>query len=132
MITVRVDLCPSLTNATLGNRSPATQEGNQNFLEPKQRRGEIRRRFGRKRVHVGEGDRRDFVLVDEAGGIHSVGIKVADIRAKINDLDREKLLTVEQTREQQINRALNRSEQRSLENPEKQYEKFLEPTAKRP
>ena len=46
---------------------------------------------------LAKGDRRDFVLIDPAGDIHSLarridGAKVADIRAKMTDLDRDSLM----------------------------------------
>jgi len=49
---------------------------------------------------LAKGDRRDFVIVDEAGSIHSLGrqirdMKAAGLRAFMKDIDREKLPTAE-------------------------------------
>lgn len=48
-----------------------------------------------------KGDRRDFCLVDQAGDVHSLarrvdGAKSADIRARLTDIDRDSLMTVQQ------------------------------------
>lgn len=48
-----------------------------------------------------KGDRRDFCLVDQAGDVHSLGrridgAKAADIRARLSDVDRDSLMTVQQ------------------------------------
>ena len=50
---------------------------------------------------LARGDRRDFVLIDPTGDIHSLarridGAKVADIRAKMGDLNRDSLMTAQQ------------------------------------
>ncbi len=50
---------------------------------------------------LAKGDRRDFVLVDQEGDIHSLarrieGAKAADIRAKMTDLDRDSLMTAQE------------------------------------
>lgn len=50
---------------------------------------------------LAKGDRRDFVLIDPEGDVHSLarridGAKAADIRAKMGDLDRDSLMTAQQ------------------------------------
>jgi hypothetical protein len=50
---------------------------------------------------LAKGDRRDFVVIDEFGQIHSLarridGAKTADIRAKFSDLDRDSLMTAQE------------------------------------
>lgn len=50
---------------------------------------------------LAKGDRRDFVLIDPAGDVHSLarridGAKAADIRAKMTDLDRDSLLSAKE------------------------------------
>jgi len=50
---------------------------------------------------LASGNRRDFVLIDPQGDIHSLGrridgIKAADIRAKMNDLDRDSLMNAKE------------------------------------
>ncbi|NGZ96227.1 MAG: hypothetical protein CV089_08885 [Nitrospira sp. WS110] len=50
---------------------------------------------------LAKGDRRDFVLIDPAGDVHSLarridGAKAADIRAKMVDLDRDSLLSAKE------------------------------------
>lgn len=52
---------------------------------------------------LAQGDRRDFVIVDRAGGIHSLarridGIKAAQLRAFMAPIDRDALPTAEQAR----------------------------------
>lgn len=59
---------------------------------------------------LAQGDRRDFVIVDRAGGIHSLArrieaIKAAELREFMAPLDRESLPTVEQAREAAQDRA---------------------------
>jgi len=49
---------------------------------------------------LAKGDRRDFVIVDKAGGVHSLarrieGIRAADLRAFMAPLDRDSLLSIE-------------------------------------
>lgn len=50
---------------------------------------------------LAKGDRRDFVLIDPEGDIHSLarridGAKAADIRAKMGDLDRDSLMSAKE------------------------------------
>lgn len=50
---------------------------------------------------LARGDRRDFVLIDPQGDIHSLGrridgVKAADIRAKMGDLDRDSLMNAKE------------------------------------
>jgi len=50
---------------------------------------------------LAKGDRRDFVLIDPEGDVHSLarridGAKAADIRAKMGDLDRDSLMTTKE------------------------------------
>jgi Ti-type conjugative transfer relaxase TraA len=57
-------------------------------------------------LHLGQGDRRDFVVVDQAGGVHALGrrilgVSAADVRARLQDIDRESLPTVEEIRHEQ-------------------------------
>jgi hypothetical protein len=59
---------------------------------------------------LAKGDRRDFVIVDHAGGIHSLarrieGGKAADLREFMSPLNRDLLPTAEQARSAQIERA---------------------------
>jgi len=58
---------------------------------------------------LAKGDRRDFVIVDEAGSIHSLGrqiqdMKAAELRAFMKDVDRESLPTATEAVEQQRQR----------------------------
>lgn len=55
---------------------------------------------------IAKGDRRDFILVDEQGEIHSLGrqikgVKAAELRAFMADIDREALPTATEARAQQ-------------------------------
>lgn len=49
---------------------------------------------------LAKGDRRDFIIVDQAAGVHSLGrctaTKAADVRKRMAEVDREALPTVEQ------------------------------------
>lgn len=64
---------------------------------------------------LAKGDRRDFVVVDRAGGIHSLprrieGMKAAELRAFMAPIDRETLPSTEQAREIMEDRKRLRSE----------------------
>jgi hypothetical protein len=53
---------------------------------------------------LAKGDRRDYIVIDHEGGMHALGKRVlgttaAETRARMADLDREQLPTVEQARE---------------------------------
>ena len=52
---------------------------------------------------LAKGDRRDFVIVDQAGGVHSLarrieGVKAAELREFMAPIDRERLPTIEEVR----------------------------------
>jgi hypothetical protein len=52
---------------------------------------------------LAQGDRRDFVIIDSKGGVHSLarridGMKAADLRAFMADIDRDSLPTTEDTK----------------------------------
>lgn len=54
---------------------------------------------------LAKGDKRDFVVIDHEGGINALGKRIlgntaAEIRARTADLDRDRLPTIEQAREQ--------------------------------
>lgn len=61
-------------------------------------------------------DRRDFVVIDRGGGIHSIprrieGVRAADVRARFSDLDRDGLPTAKEAKEVAREQAyLNRRE----------------------
>lgn len=62
---------------------------------------------------LAKGDRRDFVVIDSAGEVHSLtrrvdGVKAADIRARMADVDRESLPRVSEAREMQEARQVER------------------------
>jgi hypothetical protein len=59
---------------------------------------------------LAQGDRRDYVVVDRAGGIHSLGrridgMRAAELREFMSPLDRAKLPTAEIAKETQLDRA---------------------------
>ncbi len=69
-------------------------------------------------LSLAKGDRRDFVVVDRAGGIHSLarridGIRAADLREFMHIIDRETLPTAEEARQTALER--NRERHESLE-----------------
>ncbi|MGO8868136.1 MAG: relaxase/mobilization nuclease domain-containing protein [Alphaproteobacteria bacterium] len=58
---------------------------------------------------LAKGDRRDFVIVDHAGGVHSLarridGMKAAELREFMAPLGRDSLPTIEQAKEAQLDR----------------------------
>ena len=65
---------------------------------------------------LARGDRRDFVIIDQAGEVHSLarrveGARAADIRARMADLDPAGLPDAEQAKAMQAARALARGDQ---------------------
>jgi hypothetical protein len=67
---------------------------------------------------IAQGDRRDFVLVDELGSVYTIGKRTtgasaADVRAKLQDLDREQLPTVEEAKTIQRERMQEREADRT-------------------
>jgi hypothetical protein len=53
---------------------------------------------------LAQGTRRDYVVIDHAGGLHALGkrtldVTAAQVRARLGDLDREHMPTIEQARE---------------------------------
>jgi len=62
-----------------------------------------------------QGDRRDYVIVDEAGEVHSLGRQIKDLKAKelrafMQDVDRDTLPTVEQAKVLQQENTLTTSQ----------------------
>jgi hypothetical protein len=66
---------------------------------------------------LGPGDRRDFVVIDRAGHVHSLGrrlgIKAAELRAFMKDIDRASLPTIEQAQNRQRARAAEIDQRRA-------------------
>lgn len=62
---------------------------------------------------LAKGDRRDFVIVGQEGDIYSVarvtGSRVAEVRHRLADLERENLPSVEEARQIQLDRATTRA-----------------------
>jgi hypothetical protein len=53
---------------------------------------------------LAQGTRRDYVVIDHAGGLHAVGkrilgVSAGEVRARLADLDRDQMPTIEQARE---------------------------------
>jgi uncharacterized membrane protein len=64
-----------------------------------------------KGMQLARGDKRDFVIVDQEGGIHALskritGATAQQTRARLADIDRAELPSVDQARAQQIERQL--------------------------
>jgi hypothetical protein len=62
---------------------------------------------------LAKGDQRDYLVIDEADGIHALGKKVlgttaAQVRNKLADLDHAQLPTLDQAREQNLTRELSK------------------------
>ena len=72
---------------------------------------------------LAQGDRRDYVAIDEHGSVYSIGKRTTgatarEVRAKLADLERERIPTVEQARaeaEQEQERAQRTAQERSQE-----------------
>jgi hypothetical protein len=64
---------------------------------------------------LARGDRRGFVIIDQGGGDHSlaraVGVKTAEVRARMEGIDPASLPTVDEARAQQKARAADRQHQ---------------------
>jgi len=78
---------------------------------------------------LAQGTRRDYVVIDHAGGIHALGKRILDISAshlrdKLADLDRENMPTIEQAREFMLDLPKDRVEKltRELAEVQKQIE----------
>jgi hypothetical protein len=77
---------------------------------------------------LAKGDRRDFVIVDEAGSIHSLGrqirdMKAAELRAFMKDVDRETLPTAEEAVALQRQRRVEQPRQAEQQPEQRQEEK---------
>lgn len=60
---------------------------------------------------LAQGERRDYVVIDQAGGLHALGKRIlgataAQVREKLADLDRGQMPAVEQAREHLLTREL--------------------------
>jgi len=69
---------------------------------------------------LAKGDRRDFVLVDQLGQVHSLGRQINGVRAKdlrefMADIERDSIPTIEQAKALQRDRAASKSEGRTQE-----------------
>lgn len=74
---------------------------------------------------LAKGDRRDYLVIDEAGGVHALGKRIlgetaAQVRNRLADLDRTRLPTLEQAREQTLARDLAQIEVTQRETRDKQ------------
>lgn len=59
--------------------------------------------LAREGLMLAQGEKRDFIVIDHAGGIHALGKRIlgesaAQIRQRLSDLDRDELPTAEQAR----------------------------------
>ena len=103
----------------------AMQQGERLKIDPRQVKAQVRelweasdggRSFAAALSENGfilaKGDRRDFMVIDQAGGGHSLGrltdAKAAALRARMADLDRDALPTVEQAAATMRNRPAER------------------------
>jgi hypothetical protein len=70
-------------------------------------------------IVLAKGERRDFIAVDHEGGIHALGKRVlgntaGEVRARMADLDRDLLPTIEEAREQVV---VERANAKTLDRP---------------
>jgi hypothetical protein len=82
-------------------------------------------------LELAQGDRRDYVAVDDRGAAHSIGKRTtgasaAEVREKLADLDRARAPTVEQVREQQRELAKERDRENWIEQKAKELAKEAE------
>jgi hypothetical protein len=96
-------------------------------------RSDCGRGFDDELAHEGlilaQGNRRDYVVIDHAGGVHALGkrlldVSAAQVRDKLADLDREHMPTVQQAREFMLDLPRDRAERltRELAETQKQLE----------
>jgi len=78
---------------------------------------------------LAQGTRRDYVVIDHAGGLHALGKRILDVpasqvRARLADLDREHMPTIEQAREFMLDLPRDRADKltRELADVQKQLE----------
>jgi hypothetical protein len=112
------------------------QQGERSGLDPRERKAALTALYQQsdsgqtfkvaleeKGYILAQGDRRDFVIVDQAGDVHSLGrqlqgVKAAELRARMADVGREALPTVEEARTLQEQRQQDR--QKEARQPEPQ------------
>lgn len=73
---------------------------------------------------LAKGDRRDYLVIDEAGGMHALGKRIlgataAQVRNRLADLDRTQIPTLEQAREQNLDRELTKIKEAQRETRDK-------------
>ena len=82
---------------------------------------------------LAQGDRRDFVALDQEGSVYSIGkrttgARAAEVREKLEDLERDDLPTIDQVREQQREeRQREREERRELAQESRETEREAPP-----
>jgi hypothetical protein len=69
---------------------------------------------------LAQGTRRDYVVMDHAGGLHALGKRILDVsagevRARLVDLDRDQMPTIEQAREFMLDLPRDRAERLTRE-----------------
>ncbi len=69
---------------------------------------------------LAKGSRRDFVVIDQEGGLHALGKRItglnaAEIREQLSDIDREQFLSVEQVRLQKLDRRIELEAEKAAE-----------------
>jgi hypothetical protein len=109
---------PNLTKDR-GERAPEKwefQQAERTGIDPRQLKAEVKalreqskdgkefaEALAEKGFTLARGDRRDFILIDPSGGLHSLGrlsgMKAADLREFMSEIDRAKLPTVEQAKQ---------------------------------
>ncbi len=84
---------------------------------------------------LAKGDRRDYVVVDPAGGTHAIGkrilgVSAKDIRQHLSDLDPNHLLTVEQARERATVQKDSREKDEVVWDRDKDHSRWLDEVVK--
>lgn len=107
----RTKVDPRTVAADLSEAWEKSNNGTE-FIKEAERRGYI----------IAQGDERDFVALDSGGGVHSIArrtkTKAADVRVKMEDVDRDTLPNVEEARERQQTR---RQEKATAQQREKEH-----------
>ena len=83
---------------------------------------------------LAQGEKRDYVAIDEQGSVYSIGKRTTgatarEVRAKLADLEREQIPSVEQAREELPARIAEREKQREYEAAQAEREQWEEKIA---
>jgi hypothetical protein len=116
----RIDFAPTRAeeeqSRRLGTDLHAIRNTIRNCFERSDCGSSLRAALEQEGLVLAKGDRRDFIVIDQEGGMHALGKRItgasaADIRKRLHDLDRDQLPSIEQARTRQYEREAERSSQ---------------------